>query len=100
MKLKRVILVIEHPVRASILRLVLQTNGYRVLTAGDAAEIPTWEGIDLAVIGHRMKLDEGEIPVDLPSLRLRPDMGVQQMLERIRILVVRKRGPKPGKVAA
>jgi hypothetical protein len=94
MKVHRVILCIEHPVLASVLRLVLQTNGYRVLTAGDVGEIPAWEGVDLVVIGYRMKLDEGEIPVGLPSLRLRPDMGVQQMLERVRILVVRKRGPK------
>jgi hypothetical protein len=94
MKVHRVILCIDHPDRASVLRLVLQTNGYRVQAADDVGEIPTWEGIDLAVIGYRMKLDEGEIPVGLPSLRLRPDMGVQQMLERIRILLVRKRGPK------
>jgi hypothetical protein len=71
---------------------VLQTNGHRVLTAGDVGEIPTWEGIDLAVIGHRIKLDESQLPIQ--GLRLQPEMTVQWMLERIRILLVRKRGPK------
>jgi hypothetical protein len=93
MKPRRVILVVEHEVPASVLRCVLENNHYRVLTVKDVdAEISAWRGIDLVVIGARTELDESRLPI--ASLRLQPAMSTQQMLERIRVLVIRKRGPK------
>jgi hypothetical protein len=92
MKAHRIILVIEHQVYASILRVILENNGYRVLVASKPREGLT-DGVDLVLIGHHIEFDESKCPI--PSLRF-SDMTVQQMLERIRILVVRKRGPKKG----
>jgi CheY-like chemotaxis protein len=94
MKPKRVILCLEHAAQIPVLRLVLQTNGYRVLTVNDVgAAISAWQGIDLVVIGPGIrKLDESQLPI--ASLRIQPGMTMQQMLERMRVLLIRKRGPK------
>lgn len=100
MKPKRVILCLAHAAQASLLRVVLETNGYRVLTAGDVApgKLRELAGIDLVVIGHRLEVEESELPI--PSLRLQPDMSTAQMLERMRVLLIRKRGPKAKPVAS
>lgn len=92
MNAKRTILYLEQEPQASILRLVLQTNRYRVLKPGDVEAGKLAEAVDLVVIGPRVEFDERVLPVR--SLRMQPEMSPAQVLERMRILLVRKRGPK------
>jgi CheY-like chemotaxis protein len=106
MEPKRTILCVDDGLLASELQLVLRTNGYRVLICKDEREC--WRelktnAVDLVLISPRLqRFDESSCPV--PTYRLDLDLvglgGWGKLLERIRILLIRKRGPKPQAVAS
>jgi len=124
MKPKRTILCVddnEHTL--SIWKVMLETRGYRVLTCVDpdrAIEFMRCGGIDLVVtdlmmpkmsgatLVNRMKAISPYTPVLLFSGAVnacteehfadcwlpKGELGPMELLERIRVLLVRKRGPK------
>jgi DNA-binding response OmpR family regulator len=123
MTVKKTILCVDDEQSLSIHKVTLETRGYRVLacnTAADAINILAKGGVDL-VLGNvdlpdapppelvtRIKAHSSEIPVillsshkriahaDLPAdLLLRKGSYSQaELLERIRLLLVKRRGPR------
>ncbi len=124
MKPKRTILCVDDDERAlSIRKVMLQTRGYRVLTCCDpesAVEIMKEGGIDLVLTDLMMPKLNGArlidqlktIAPDTPALLFsgsvsccseehmadawlpKGEFAPMELLERIRVLLIRKRGPK------
>jgi two-component system, OmpR family, response regulator CpxR len=124
MKPKRTILCVDDDERAlSIRKVMLETRGYRVLTCCDpdlAIEIMRHGGIDLvlaelimtkmsgAKLIHQLKAISPDTPALLFSGSVtacaeehladcwlpKGEFAPMELLERIRLLLVRKRGPK------
>jgi hypothetical protein len=98
-KPKRTILVFDEtqaPSRRpdlSSLRILLTTRGFKVETAAtqeEAGRIMATKPLDLVLVGPRVKC---ELVSDLILFRYE-DWWTEELLERIRIHLVRKRGPK------
>jgi DNA-binding response OmpR family regulator len=124
MKPKRVILCVDDDERSlSIRKVLLETRGYRVITCSDpdcAIEAIRAGGIDLvlsdlmmpklsgAKLIDQMKAISPETPAVLFSGRMvscaeehladawlpKGEFAPMELLERIRVLLIRKRGPK------
>src|SRR5664279_3795420 len=124
MKPKRTILCVDDDERSlSIRKVMLETRGYRVLTCTDpdrAIEIMRLGGIDLVLADLMMPKLNGArlidqlkaISPDTPALLFsgsvtccsednladawlpKGEFAPMELLERIRILLIRKRGPK------
>ena len=124
MKPKRTILCVDDDERSlSIRKVMLETRGYRVLTSTDpqlALEIVRGGGIDLVVSDLMMPKLSGAKLIDqikaisphTPALLVsgsvnccaedtladawlpKGEFAPMELLERIRVLLVRKRGPK------
>ena len=100
MKPKRTILCVDDGLLAAELQLVLRTNGYHVLISKDEREcrrVLKTNAVDLVLISPRLqRFNESSCPV--ATYRLDLDLvglgGWNKLLERIRILLIRKRGPK------
>ncbi len=130
MRPRKVILLVDGNEQAlSVRKFMLETRGYRVveaLSAQDALERFTQGGVDLVLsdlllpgmdgneMVRRMKAEAPEVPALLVSTTVKdfaraeaadaflPKGAVSpgEMVERIRTLLVRKRGPKRAAVAA
>jgi two-component system response regulator CpxR len=124
MKPKRTILCIDDDERSlSIRKVMLETRGYRVLTCTDpdrAVDIMTLGGIDLVLADLMMPKLSGARLIDrlkaispgTPALLFsgsvnccteesladgwlpKGEFAPMELLERIRVLLIRKRGPK------
>lgn len=98
MKPKRVILVVDYPAAAPVHRVVLETHGFRVLiceTELQCQQTLAKQPIDLVLIGPTVPFDElAQSNLPLPNLRMSSGMYVRDLVERIRVLLIRKRGPK------
>ncbi len=124
MKPKRTILCVDDDERAlSIRKVMLQTRGYRVLTCCDpesAVEMMKGGGIDLVLTDLMMPKLNGArlidqlkaVAPDTPALLFsgavsccseehmadawlpKGEFAPMELLERIRVLLIRKRGPK------
>ncbi len=124
MKPKRTILCIDDDERSlSIRKVMLETRGYRVLTCTDpdrAVDMMTLGGIDLVLADLMMPKLSGArlidrlkaISPDTPALLFsgsvnccteesladgwlpKGEFAPMELLERIRVLLIRKRGPK------
>jgi DNA-binding response OmpR family regulator len=124
MKPKRTILCVDDDERSlSIRKVMLETRGYRVLTCIDpdrAIEMMTLGGIDLVLADLMMPKLSGArlidrlkaISPDTPALLFsgsvnccteesladgwlpKGEFAPMELLERIRVLLIRKRGPK------
>lgn len=98
MKLKRVILIFDEEYNSPILRMVLQTRGYKALscTTDNQREIVmAFTPVDLLLVGPRVEcLYDGEVPM----LVRQPDWSMAELVERLRIPLARKRGPKKPSV--
>jgi DNA-binding response OmpR family regulator len=124
MKPKRTILCIDDDERSlSIRKVLLETRGYRVLTCSDphcAVELMKSGGIDLVLTdlmmpklnGAKLIRELKAISPDTPALLFsgavnccledhvadvwlpKGEFAPMELLERIRVLLVRKRGPK------
>lgn len=124
MKPKRTILCVDDDERAlSIRKVLLQTRGYRVITCHDpecALEIVRAGGVDLIIADLMMPKINGAklidqlkaISPDTPALLFsgavtccsednladawlpKGEFAPMELLERIRVLLIRKRGPK------
>lgn len=97
MKPKRVILLFEQEYEQAVTKLVLQTNRYHVVTCAtdeERAEIMQRSWIDLLIVGRKAQTDyAGDVPI-VRMAECSHVGSVMDMLERIRIAIVRKRGPK------
>ena len=119
---KRILIVAENDVRASVLRMVLETRGYATAVAQSADE--AWKMLaprgyelllcDWPLAGIDRVMEAAHIvDVDLPrmvlarGLKERPDTlqaeavicgnaPMIEILERMRTLMARKRGPRKG----
>ena len=100
MKPKRTILLFDEEWNLPSLRLVLQMRGYKVISCTTEAQRETLmniSAVDLVLIGSRIETAyDGEVP----ALRRQPDWSVAELVERIRIGLIRKRGPKSVPVKA
>jgi two-component system response regulator CpxR len=124
MKPKRTILCVDDDERSlSIRKVLLETRGYRVLTCSDpecAVEVMKRGGIDLVLADLMMPKLNGAKLIDLlkaiapetPALLFsgsvtccseehladvwlpKGEFAPMELLERIRVLLIRKRGPK------
>jgi len=129
MKPKRTILCVDDDERSlSIRKVMLQTRGYRVLTCTDpecAVEMMKRGGIDLVLADLMMPKLSGArlidrlkaISPDTPALLFsgsvnccteesladgwlpKGEFAPMELLERIRVLLIRKRGPKRATLA-
>lgn len=129
MKPKRTILCVDDDERSlSIRKVMLQTRGYRVLTCTDpecAVEMMKHGGIDLVLADLMMPKLSGArlidrlkaISPDTPALLFsgsvnccteesladgwlpKGEFAPMELLERIRVLLIRKRGPKRATLA-
>lgn len=130
MKPKRTILCVDEDERSlSIRKVMLQTRGYRVVTCSDpgrAVELMQQGGIDLILADLVMpKLGGTKIVDQLKAISpstpaivfsgaagscseetladvflSKSDCSAAQLLDRVRVALVRKRGPKPAVAAA
>ena len=126
MKPKRTILCVDEDERSlSIRKIMLQTRGYRVIAASDptlAVEAMRGGGIDLILADLVLpKLNGGKIVDQLKSISpgtpaivfsgaagacsddtladvflSKSDCSTAQLLDHVRVALVRKRGPKPA----
>jgi len=126
MKPKRTILCVDEDERSlSIRKIMLQTRGYRVIACSDptlAVEAMRGGGIDLILADLVLpKLNGGKIVDQLKSISpgtpaivfsgaagacsddtladvflSKSDCGTAQLLDHVRVALVRKRGPKPA----
>jgi CheY-like chemotaxis protein len=125
MRPKKVILCVDdNEQELSVLKFMLQTNGYRVLTAINGQEavavfiatpqvdlvladsqMPQMSGTQLVerlkrIAGHVPTILLGEMPAGsaeihtADSLTVRKNCAVQDLLERIKQMSARKRGPR------
>ncbi len=129
MKPKRTILCVDDDERSlSIRKVMLETRGYRVLTCTDpecAVEMMKRGGIDLVLADLMMPKLSGArlidrlkaVSPDIPALLFsgsvnccteesladgwlpKGEFAPMELLERIRVLLIRKRGPKRAPVA-
>ena len=94
---------------AAELQIVLRTNGYYVLICKDEREcrrVLKTNAVDLVLLGphvlrhdelknlrqHALRFDERKCPVQ--TLWVPADTSFAQVLERIRLLLLHKRGPQ------
>ena len=94
MKPKRIILVFDEPINLPGLRVVLESRGYQVLrceTEKARQALLQCSSIDLQLIGPRMPVPEESA---VPMLVRPSDYSMAQLLEKIRVALIRKRGPK------
>jgi len=127
MRPKKVILCVDdNEQELSVLRFMLQINGYRVLAAASGQEavtvftsagqvdlvvadsqLPQMSGSQLLdrlkrIAGHVPMILLGELPAGnteihaTEALMVRKNCSVQDLLERIKVMSVRKRGPRKG----
>jgi len=101
MKVKRLILYADHDyAEASCMKLLLETRGYRVLRCAGAGDLQTMidsRPVDLLLIGPNFVFDE---IVTVPTVHVVEHAERTQLLERIRIALIRKRGQKPATSSA
>ncbi len=130
MKPKRTILCVDDDERSlSIRKVMLQTRGYRVITCsdpGEALSLVSAGGIDLVIADLMMPQMNGaqlidrvkEIAPHVPAIlfsgavnfcaeQSRADVWLpkgsfapMELLELVRIALIRKRGPKPAAIRA
>ncbi|HEX8799464.1 MAG TPA: response regulator [Terriglobales bacterium] len=130
MKPKRTILCVDEDERSlSIRKIMLQTRGYRVIACSDptlAVEAMRSGGIDLILADLVLpKLNAGKIVDQLKSISpstpaivfsgaagacsddtladvflSKSDCSAVQLLDHVRVALVRKRGPKPAATSA
>ena len=107
MKPKRLILIFDDQHGHADLRLLLHTHGYRVLSCTSDAEREAIMGrsaVDLLVLGERVQNRYAD-PVlgpaipnsyvgEVPIVQRQKGWGAADLLERVRVALVRKRGPK------
>jgi len=127
MRPKKVILCVDdNEQELSVLKFMLQTNGYKVLTARNGQEavavfvsvpqvdlalidsqMPQMSGTQLVerlkrIAGHVPAILLGEMPAGSPELHtadaltVRKNCSVQDLLERVKQMSARKRGPRKG----
>ena len=127
MRPKKVILCVnENEQELSVLKFMLQTNGYRVLSATNGQEavavfvsapqvdlvlsgsqMPQMSGTQLVerlkrIAGHVPAILLGEMPAgsaeihSADALTVRKNCSVQDLLERVKQMSARKRGPRKG----
>ncbi len=127
MRPKKVILCVDdNEQELSVMKFMLQTNGYRVLTAASGQEaiaafvsvpqvdlvlsdsqMPQMSGSQLVerlkrIAGHVPTILLGEMPAGSPeihsadALTVRKNCSVQDLLERVKQMSARKRGPRKG----
>jgi two-component system, OmpR family, response regulator CpxR len=127
MRPKKVILCVDHNEQElSVLKFMLKTNGYKVLTATNGQEaiaaFTSVPQVDLVLADSRMpqvsvrqlverlKRMAGHLPVILlgevqgagaeiyaaDALMVRKNCSIQELLERIKVMSARKRGPRKG----
>jgi uncharacterized protein with PIN domain len=95
MKPKRTILALDEPRHLSWLAVVLRTHGFRVVACENEAqreEMAKSMPVDLLLVGPRMNT-ETRLMGDRVLLR-HADWSTAELMEFIRIALVRKRGPK------
>lgn len=96
MKPKRVILIFDEEYNLPTLRVVLQTRGYKVLSCTTEAQRETlmrFSPIDLLLVGPRVECSYGG---EVPAMWRVVYWSTAELVERIRVALVRKRGPKPS----
>jgi hypothetical protein len=94
MKPKRVILIFDEELHLPSLRLVLVTRGYKVLSCVSDEEREAIMGrcwVDLLLVGPRV---ECRYEGDVPKVLRQPDWSMAELVERLRLPLLRKRGPK------
>jgi len=126
MRPKKIILCVDdNEQELSVLKFMLATNGYRVVTAGNgqqAIEIFSETPVDLALVDYAMPQMNGsqlverlkQIAVHVPMILLgdpqrmagemhaadallaKKNCSSQELLERIKVMSARKRGPRKG----
>jgi len=127
MRPKKVILCVDdNEQELSVLKFMLETNGYRVLAASNGQEaiavFATAPQIDLVLadttmpqmsggqLVERLKRMRGHVPMillgDAPvasgelhvadAVLVRKNCSTQELLERIKVMSARKRGPRKG----
>jgi CheY-like chemotaxis protein len=127
MRPKKVILCVDdNEQELSVLKFMLATNGYRVLTASNGQEaiavFATAPQIDLVLtdttmpqmsggqLVERLKRMQGHVPMillgDAPAANgelhvadavlVKKNCSAQELLERIKVMSQRKRGPRKG----
>jgi hypothetical protein len=112
MKPKRVILVFDCDEAAgSCTRLILQTRGYLVISCKADSErvaIMRSKPIELLLLGTSVVTDKPSPISDfecrfvggVPMLQMSQGESVLNLIERIRIALIRKRGPKSSQMEA
>jgi hypothetical protein len=99
MKRRRTILYVDDEF-AAMITVLLQTHGYRVLrcfSEDQIAGVVSAHPVDLILLGLAA-VSFDQTLVEVPSIFIR-GKNHAQLLEDIRIALIRKRGPKPGVVA-
>jgi CheY-like chemotaxis protein len=126
MRPKKIILCVDdNEQELSVLKFMLATNGYRVVTANsgrEAIEIFAENSVDLVLADHAMPQMNGsqlverlkQIAVHVPMILLgdpqrmggemhaadallaKKNCSPQELLERIKVMSARKRGPRKG----
>jgi hypothetical protein len=99
MKSKRVVLIFDEEFQLPALRLLLQTRGHKVLSCTREAQRETlmsFSQVDLLLVGPRIEcLYVGEVP----TIERLAYWSAAELVERIRIALIRKRGPKKPSAA-
>lgn len=128
MRPKKVILCVNHNEQElSVLKFMLSTNGYRVFaatTGQEAVDIFSGLQVDLVLADHglpqmggkqlveRLKRIAGHVPMILlgdpqaaggelhvaDAMLAKKNCSAQELLERIKVMSARKRGPRKGTV--
>lgn len=126
MRPKKIILCVDdNEQELSVLKFMLSTNGYRVVSATNGHEaiaLFTENAVDLVLVDHgmpqmngtqvvqRLKLIAGHVPMILlgdpqkmsgeihgaDALLAKKNCTPQELLERIKVMSARKRGPRKG----
>jgi len=112
MRPKKIILCVDdNEQELSVLKFMLATNGYRVVSAGTGQEaigifselqvdlvladfgMPQMNGLQLV---DRLKQIASHVPMILLGDPLKMSCSPQELLERIKVMSARKRGPRKG----
>jgi len=93
MKARRIVLVVDEPDNLPALRVVLETNHYRVITRSiEEPAVPVVA--DVQLLGPNVRYPEE--PQPQPVLQMSKTWTMRQTLEMLRVALIRKRGPKKG----
>ena len=104
MKPKRVILIFDVDYHVPSLRVVLDSRGYRTVSATSVEQLEAalkHGGIDAVLVGYAMEQLLNHLFIAMPQITVPTAVrgeteDMSSVLEKLRIALVRKRGPKPA----